>query len=213
MSFIRSIFGIALLAGLFLAAGHRCALADEIVNVSVNTAAANAGPGQAELLFSLIDGSVAGDGNNTAMLSNLSFGSGASLDAALTMSNVTGTLGTGVSFSDTMFDSTVGILFNPGSTVSFLLDLTTNSDAGGTPDTFSFVMFDTNGNPIATADPSGANSVVNFTLDGANTTMFTDSAFATVTPAGVPTPEPGTLMLLGSSLIALIGAARKRKLQ
>ena len=107
MSSKRSIFGIALLAGLFLAAGQRCASADEIVNVSVNTAAANAGPGQAELLFSLIDGSGAGDGNNTAMLSNLSFGSGASLDAALTSSNVTGTLGAGVSFSDTMFDSTV----------------------------------------------------------------------------------------------------------
>lgn len=180
--------------------------ADTVDQVTIDTSAANAGgSGQAELIFSLTDGNGTGDANNTVTLSDLSFGAGASLDPAVDTSNVTGTLGTTVSMTDSTFDSSLGILFNPGGTVSFLLDFTTNPDSGGTPDSFSFVMFDSNGNLIATADPTGSDTILNINLDGSNTSTFSDPAFATVTSAAIATPEPSSLLLLTMGLAGLIG--------
>jgi hypothetical protein len=180
--------------------------ADTVDQVTVDTSAANAGgAGQAELIFSLLDGNGTGDGNNTITLSNISFGAGASLDSNVDTSNVTGTLDTTVSMSDTIFDSSLGILFDPGGTVSFLLDFTTNSDTGGTPDAFSFAMFDSNGSLIATADPTGADTIVNINLDESNTSSFVDPSFAAVTSAPVGTPEPTTSLLLVVGIACLLG--------
>jgi len=62
-------------------------------------------------------------------------------------------------------------------------------------------------------DPSfflsaGQNYFVNVFFDGATPTGFTGSWLTTFTPT--PSPEPGTLVLLGSSVLAFIGFARRR---
>ena len=49
---------------------------------------------------------------------------------------------------------------------------------------------------------------VNVFFDGATPTGFTGSWLTTFTPT--PSPEPGTLVLLGSSVLAFIGFARRR---
>lgn len=187
--------------------------ADTVDQVTVDTSAANAGgTGQAELIFSLIDGNGTGDGNNTVTLTDISFGAAASLDPLPlgSPSNAIGTLGSTVSMTDTTYDSTFGILFNAGGTVSFLLDLTTNPDSGGTPDAFSFVMFDSNGNLIGTADPTGAETLVDINLDGSSASTF---GFASVTSAAVGTPEPSSslLLLLGLAMLIGLGIARRNR--
>lgn len=187
--------------------------ADTVDQVIIDTSAANAGGSSpAELIFTLVDGSGTQDGNNTVTLGDLSFGPGASLDPSWDTPNLSGTLDTSLSLTDNLYESTLGILFNPGSAVSFLLDLTSNIDSGGTPDSFSFVMLDTTGNLIATTDPTGADTIVDYNIDGSNSAAFVDPSFATVVPQTVATPEPSALLLLfmGLAGVAVLVWTTKR---
>ena len=210
MHFKHIILGFTLAAGIFLAAHP--ALADIVEQITLDTTSANAGGGgQAEIIFSFLDGSGTGDSNNTMTLSDLSFGAGASLDALVDTPNVTGTLGASVSLSDSIFDSSIGILFTPASTVSFLLNLTNNLDSGGTPDSFSFVLFDTNGGLISTADPTGGDALMDINLDGTSTNFFSDAAFVTITQQTSAVPEPSTLPLLAACMAPLFVLVLLRK--
>lgn len=210
MRFKHIILGFTLAGGMFLAAHP--AFADIVEQITLNTASANAGGGgQAEIIFSFLDGNGTGDNNNTVTLSDLFFGAGASLDGGVDTPNVTGTLGTSVSLSDSIFDSSIGILFDPASTVSFLLDLTNNPDAGGTPDSFSFVLFDTNGSLISTADPTGGDALMDINLDGTSTNFFSDAALVTITEQTAAVPEPSTLPLLAAWMAPLFALMSLRK--
>lgn len=211
MQYKHWIVVLAALTALWLGAAVS-ASADTVDQVTIDTSAANVGGSSpAEVIFSLTDGNGTGDGNNTITLSDITFGAGATLDPAVDTSNVTGTIDTTVSMADTTFDSSLGILFNPGATVSFLLDFTSNPDSGGTPDSFSFVMFDSNGNLVATSDPTGADTIMNLNLDGSNTSTFADSNYATVTAASVATPESSSLLLLMMGLAGIVGLGMSQR--
>jgi len=192
--------------------GQLPALADTVVSVSVDTSSIASTPG-AEVFFILTDGNGIGDANNTAALSNFALGLGTpgAIDALNTTGGVTGNLSTGLSLVDSAFLSVFGQLFTPGTSLSFNLDLTSNVDNGGTPDQFSMIILDANGNPIPNTDPNGFGDLLVINIDSANpvitnyaSNLVTVGSATTPPPPPVTTPEPSSILLLGTAILAFV---------
>lgn len=224
-----SALGVAVLAAATLSPAR----ADSIFTVTLNTAPLTTLPGSSAGPFAmavqLTDGSGAGDANNTATLSNFQFGGGSAAacpGACSTFGGVTGSALSSIVLTDGSFFSALVESFTPGSSLSFQVDLTTNVDAGATPDLFAFSLLDANGASLATLDPFGTDTLVSVNIDSANPSVLsygTDSTRLTsaggvslsiAAPAiGVPmsssVPEPGSVAA-GISLAGLLLLARKR---
>jgi PEP-CTERM motif len=180
------------------------------LNVSINTSGLPTTPGS-EIFFIFTDGSGTGDANNTATLSAFALGGGTvgTVDLANTFGGTSGDMASTVSLTDSSFTNVFAETFSAGSSLSFLLNLTTNLDAGGTPDQFSVAIADPSGAFISTLDPTGFNNLLLINLDSVTPSATTYSNLVTASlPA--PVPEPGTVLLLGSGLLALVGAGRRR---
>lgn len=224
----------ALSAMLLTAAALTPARADDIFTVTLNTAALAVAPGSSagpfELAFQLTDGAGLGDANNTATLSDFQFGAGGSAGvcpaACTAFGGAIGNAGSSLVLTDNSFFNALLQGFTPGSSLSFQVDLTTNADAGGTPDLFAFSLLDGSGFSIPTLDPSGGDTLVSVTLDSANPVVFSfgsDSSRLTGAgialslaspvigaPASSSVPEPNSLLWIGVGLAALILAPRKK---
>lgn len=191
----------------------RAVFADDILNVSIDTATL-AGQAGSEVVFELTDGSGTGDANNTAALSGFTLGSGTlgSVDSLNSFGAYSGDLGSVLTLTDGSFLTLFGQFLTPGNALSFTLDLTTNVDAGGTPDQFSTYLYDGSGNPLATTtDPTGFDSLLTINLDSANPiTNNYDTALVTASAPTVPTPEPETLALLAIGLAGLALVSLRR---
>ena len=205
---------VSVVLALIMAADQRPAHASIIAgSVSLDTSALS---GPFELAFIFTDGSGTGDANNTVTLGNFLFGAGGSagtVDASLSFGGESGDLTSGVSLIDSFFLNIFASSFTPGSLLSFDFGLTTNVDAGGTPDQFSLVLLQADGSVVNTEDPSGANSLLTVNLDSAHPVI---STFASdLTPAAIVTestaaPEPPSLLLLAMGLGAALWSARTR---
>ncbi|HTS21714.1 MAG TPA: NF038129 family PEP-CTERM protein [Casimicrobiaceae bacterium] len=181
-------------------------------SVSLDTSAL---AGTYEIAFVFTDGSGAGDANNTVTLSDFLFGAGGSpgtVDASLSAGGVGGDLASGASLIDSAFLNIFASSFTPGSVLSFDFALTTNVDPGGTPDQLSMVLLGGDGTPVASTDPSGADSLLTVDIDS------TDPVFATfasdLTPAPIVTeattvPEPPSLVLLIMAFGLLLSERRR----
>ncbi|HTS21211.1 MAG TPA: NF038129 family PEP-CTERM protein [Casimicrobiaceae bacterium] len=203
------------LAGLLAAIAPAPASAGPITgSVSLDTSGLS---GPFEIAFVFIDGSGTGDANNTVTLSDFAFGAGGSagtVDTTLTTGGVSGDLGSGVSIVDSDFLNIFASSFTPGSVFSFDFSITTNVDAGGTPDQLSMVLLLPDGTPVATTDPSGIDALLTLDIDSASPQFAT---FASeVTPAPVVTlsttvPEPTSVVLLtlALGLLSWIGPGRR----
>ncbi len=195
--------------------------ANAIYNVSINTAPLighPAGPFTLDLQF--IDGSGTADANNTVMLSGFAFGAGNPGGSVSLIGGVTGDLSSSVQMTDSSFFNEFDQGFIPGNALTFQIQLSTNSDTGS-PDEFSLAILDSSGFEIPTFGPGNALVVIDIF---SGTTVV--SAFATdpsqPPPGGGPpiniaapqvsavssVPEPGTLALLSSALVAVV--RRKR---
>jgi hypothetical protein len=142
--------------------------------------------------------------NNTVTVSG--FTSNALLGAFTRTGAVSGALVPGpMTLSDSAFLSEFSQGLTYGTTMSFILTLTTNTSLGGIPDEFSFFLEDSAGNPFLTSDPTGADSLFAIDITGSplDPFVFTSNfATATVTPL-TPVPEPSAVGLTSSSLVIL----------
>jgi hypothetical protein len=180
----------------------RVASADDQYQINIQTSALLGLTDQFALDLQLIDGSGLGDGNNTATLSNFNFGSGSWI--GLDPGNVV--------LHDSTFFSEFTQAFNPGTSLSFTLDVTNAVDAGDTPDELSLAILDntTGGFEIPTTGPGDALLTVNFNGNiPAIATFPSDLSRTTINipaPAVVAVPESTTISLVavGMGLLGIM---------
>jgi hypothetical protein len=194
--------------------------ADLILDVTLNTTplATASAAAPFSLAFQLVQGSQ--PNNNTAIISDFLYGAGGSADSGCPavlspciFGGASGDISSSVSLNTSSAFNALVETFTPGSSLSFLVDLTTNVDAGGTPDAFAFSILDGSGGSIPTLDPSGADTLLTINVDSANPailTYATDPSRNTLGGTGpsitmdAPTansvPEPGTLGLLAAGI-------------
>jgi len=133
--------------------------------VELNTAPLTGNPaGPFSVDFQLIDGSGAGDDNNTASIGALSFGGGNPSGAPTLVGGASGDSISGVQITDTGFLNEFIQRFIAGTKLSFQIQLTTNPDVGF-PDGFTFAILDAGGNTIPTESLSFALVAVDLDLE------------------------------------------------
>ena len=200
---IKSITGslLAVAALLLTSAASHAAL----FNVSINTAALNLPPANANAPFSLYfqyaDGGLLG--NNTATISNFTYGGGAATGSAITLGGALGDIGSTVTFNNNSFIQELWQTFTVGTRIDFNVSLTENSD-GLTPDSFSVGILDTT---LANITTNGigdslfqANVTPGLTITPANFSSGTGD-FAGVVAA---VPEPATAESFSSAVVMFI---------
>ncbi|HEX5229016.1 MAG TPA: NF038129 family PEP-CTERM protein [Bryobacteraceae bacterium] len=215
------LFLLILLAG--FAALPSSAWADAIYNVSLDTSnliGNTAGPFSLDFQFN--DGSGTNDGNNTVTLSNFAFGAGGPTGSAVTNGSVSGDLTSSVTLTDSDFFNEFTQTFTPGSTLVFTIDLTTNVDAGGVPDEFTFAILDSTDAEIPTLGPfdtvlladidSSSPALFGYASDPSRGTAATGDTLAFDAPVVTsPVPEPSVLWMSASGL-AILALRRRSKM-
>ena len=192
--------GLALGAGILFAAQTGSAASVEYY-VDINTASlvGNAS-GPFSLDFQLNDGSGTGDGNNTATINNFAFGSGGASGTANLSGGASGDLSSAVTLTDTSAFNEFYQTFNTGSTLSFDVTLTLNSDSGPTPDSFAVAILDNTLSNIPTSGVGDSYLLVN--LGPTPGVVIGSSASPAVTLSATPVPEPGSLGWISMGLLA-----------
>jgi hypothetical protein len=230
--------------GLFFFAMAQVPTYGDSYSVTINTLALEANPLQPlEIGAILADANATPDGNNTVALTGFSFAGGSAAPLSTQLidtsggSSASGNLFSGITLTDTDPSGLNYIVdaFTPGSTLSFGFSMTTNQDLNvdttrGIPgDQFTFVLFDSTGDPIVTTDPVvGEDAFLVATICTPGQTFSgqvcpTDSllvqsyglpgAAATTVVSNTAVPEPATLLLLCAGILALailaLGARRR----
>jgi len=186
-----------------------------LFHINVNTSPLIGNPnGTFSLDFQLNDGTGNGDANNTVTLSNFNFGGGSILGDPTPLGGATGDLSSSITITDSQFGNELFQGFTPGSTLGFDVSISTNRDAGTTPDTFAFAILDGNTNNIPTNGPADALA----TLD-LNSTSLSVSNVQTYSSTGPDTggvtvavvPEPSSIAMIGLGLAGLYSFKRRRR--
>jgi hypothetical protein len=207
--------------------------AGEVFTVNLTTTPLTTLPGSSAGPFSLALQLVQGSqpNNNAATISAFDFGIGGSAGSGCPTAlspcifgDASGDLSSTVLLNTSQFFNAFIEFFNPGSSLSFQVELTTNVDSGGVPDAFAFSILDSGGSSIPTLDPSTSDTLLTVNIDSSSPailTYATDPSRLTNNGAGVSitmdapttapvvaaTPEPGSLSMdtLGAALIFVVG--------
>lgn len=198
------------------------------VSLDTSSLAANPGSGPYAIEFQFFDVAGTSIGNNTATVSNFSFGGGSPVGTPTLGLGVTGSLAGTITMTDQnpmdyLDPSSYVFLqtFSPGSLLSFNVSLTANialgEDVAG--DNFSFLLHDADG-PLATLPFGFPGPLVSVDITSSDPPIQTYQTDPTQSPGGVglvpsvsttvAVPEPSTLYvaLAGFGLIGLL--ARRR---
>jgi len=209
---LRSLILCTMVLALVFATPQRAAHANISGSISLDTSGL---VGPFELAFIFTDGSGTGDANNSATLTDFLFGIGGSagaVAASLTTGGASGNLTSGISLVDSSFLNVFASSFNPGNFLFFKFALTTNLDAGGTPDQFSLALLETDGSPVATPDPSDALLFVNVDSARPGFNVFrSDLTPAPLVAILAVVPEPPILLLVLAGLMAALRSSRSRR--
>jgi hypothetical protein len=186
--------------------------------VTINTSAVTGTSGNLDLQFNpgLLPGT------QLATASVQSFSTNGTLGTATLTGDVSGTLPGPLSFDNqTAFnDDFQAMVF--GTNIQF--DLLLSGPALLAPDgtsvsgsIFGIGLWDSTGiNPLLTSDPNGFAGIVNINLDGSGTTstFLTNTGgppVVTFTPKVTTiVPEPGSILLFGTGVMAIVGLVRKQ---
>ena len=166
--------------------------------------------GPFSLDFQLNDGSAFGDGNNSAVLSDFQFGGGSATGSANLFGGATGDLGSSVTLDETAAFNEFYQTFTPGSWLSFKVSLTTQTEAGDTPDLFGFAILDGNTFNVPT-ESLGTDMFVEITVGGqtVNASAFASLDHTIAAPVLTPVPEPATYGLWAGLALGVVVAARR----
>jgi len=173
------------------------------------------GEGTFSLAFQLVDGSGVGNADNTIKLFDFNFFGGSASGSPTLFGGASGDLATGLTLtnSDPFFNAAIQG-FVPGQKITFDATYSNNLDTPF-PDLFLVSVLDPLGNGIPTLDTM-YDSFLTVSLTGTTTVVYgvttppssffsadlTQTSYNLAAP--IVTPEPGSLVLLGSSVLLLV---------
>ncbi len=150
-------------------------------------------------------------GNNTASISNFTFGGmGAPFGAPNTLGGASGSLPGPINLTDSGAFNEFYQSLTAGSTLGFDVTLSLNMDAGPTPDAFSFTLLD---NSLANITTNGVgDSLVLVNINSGTPTVQTfhgTGAYDGITVTATVVPEPSTIALLAVTGLGVVIYGRK----
>lgn len=197
--------------------------ASSFYSISLDTAAL-AGHAAAPFYFAaqLTDGSWTGNGNNAVIMSSFDFGAGGGVAGfPFTVGMAFGDMGSSVVLTDASLTNYFYQAFQPGSRLSFQLEVTLNDEAGF-PDGLALFILDSTLTPIPTTmgGPPDAWLLVDLYSTGAFVLQFDGDTSRSPAAGGPPiafgsevteVPEPVAGLFAGLLALLAIPAARFRR--
>ncbi len=176
--------------------------------------------GPFSVAFQLADGSGTNDGNNAVVVSNFRFAGGSPSGTPVVAGSAFGSLASTVSLTDSGIVNYFYQPFTPGTTLSFQITVTTNTDPGGILDEFTFSLLDNTLTPIPTMAGAPLDLFLYVNL-ATKPTVHTYASDSTRTPSGggapltIPAPLMASLSVtslnLGSAPVGMSSTPRKVK--
>jgi len=206
---LSALVATAALGGLLLAPAVHAATAEYDVSVSTSALVGNPS-GPFSLDFQFNDGAGTGDNNNTASVSGFVFNGGLATGSPTLSGGATGSLATGLHFSDSSALNEGYQGFTPGSTLTFHVSLTLNVAPGSAPDLFSFGVLDSSLANLPTTGFGDSLFTVEIGASGATFATGTSSS-PSVSVNVTAVPEPGVWATATGVLLIGFGVWRRRR--